>query len=210
MPIEGPAIVAASWFAPSGAPIESAAPVRRLTHGGTTVGWVIPAGEHWERPTRGRARAGGGWRPPARRLRSRHRARATAHRRLRRLSRGACDRRARGQHRAGRSRPNVICLRAAVEPGVVFDVRHGVVVIEEGAEVRSGTRLEGPVYVGRAAPGCWAGSSGHRCSGPSAGCAARSRPACSWATATRRTTGSSATASSATGSTSAPARRPPI
>jgi UDP-N-acetylglucosamine diphosphorylase/glucosamine-1-phosphate N-acetyltransferase len=42
----------------------------------------------------------------------------------------------------------VICLRAAVEPGVVFDVRQGVVVIEEGAEVRSGTRLEGPVYVG--------------------------------------------------------------
>ena len=31
---------------------------------------------------------------------------------------------------------------------MVFDVRQGVVVIEEGAEVRSGTRLEGPVYVG--------------------------------------------------------------
>jgi UDP-N-acetylglucosamine diphosphorylase/glucosamine-1-phosphate N-acetyltransferase len=31
---------------------------------------------------------------------------------------------------------------------VVFDVRGGAVVIEEGAEVRSGTRLEGPTYVG--------------------------------------------------------------
>jgi UDP-N-acetylglucosamine diphosphorylase/glucosamine-1-phosphate N-acetyltransferase len=43
---------------------------------------------------------------------------------------------------------DVICLRASVEPGVVFDVRHGPVVIEEGAEVLSGTRLEGPIYVG--------------------------------------------------------------
>lgn len=42
-------------------------------------------------------------------------------------------------------------LGADVEPGAVFDVRHGVVVIEQGAEVRNGTRLEGPCYVG---PGC--------------------------------------------------------
>ena len=39
-------------------------------------------------------------------------------------------------------------LGAEVEPGVVFDVRHGAVVIEQGAEVRNGTRLEGPCYVG--------------------------------------------------------------
>jgi UDP-N-acetylglucosamine diphosphorylase/glucosamine-1-phosphate N-acetyltransferase len=30
----------------------------------------------------------------------------------------------------------------------VFDVRHGAIVIERNAEVRHGTRLEGPLYVG--------------------------------------------------------------
>jgi len=42
--------------------------------------------------------------------------------------------------------PAAIALRdAAVEPGVVFDVRNGPVVLESGAEVRAGSRLEGPV-----------------------------------------------------------------
>jgi UDP-N-acetylglucosamine diphosphorylase/glucosamine-1-phosphate N-acetyltransferase len=39
-------------------------------------------------------------------------------------------------------------MGATVEPGVVFDLRNGAVVLDQGAEVRSGTRLEGPVYVG--------------------------------------------------------------
>lgn len=37
---------------------------------------------------------------------------------------------------------------AQVEPGVVFDLRNGAVVIEAGAEVRSGTRIEGPCWIG--------------------------------------------------------------
>ena len=37
---------------------------------------------------------------------------------------------------------------ATIEPGVVFDVRHGAVVIRDGAEVRHGTRLEGPCWIG--------------------------------------------------------------
>ena len=45
--------------------------------------------------------------------------------------------------------PAAIALHdAVVEPGVVFDVRGGPVVLESGAEVRSGTRLEGPLWVG--------------------------------------------------------------
>src|SRR5437870_10654094 len=36
----------------------------------------------------------------------------------------------------------------AIEPGVVFDTRNGPVVLETGVEVRSGTRLEGPLWVG--------------------------------------------------------------
>ncbi|HEV2686746.1 MAG TPA: hypothetical protein VGW79_08920, partial [Actinomycetota bacterium] len=37
---------------------------------------------------------------------------------------------------------------AAIEPGVVFDTRNGPVVLESGVEVRSGMRLEGPLWVG--------------------------------------------------------------
>ncbi len=45
--------------------------------------------------------------------------------------------------------PAAIALRdAAVEPGVVFDVRNGPVVLESGAEVRAGARLEGPLWIG--------------------------------------------------------------
>jgi UDP-N-acetylglucosamine diphosphorylase/glucosamine-1-phosphate N-acetyltransferase len=42
----------------------------------------------------------------------------------------------------------VVCLDAVVEPGVVFDTRNGAVVLTEGVEVRSGTRLEGPLFAG--------------------------------------------------------------
>jgi UDP-N-acetylglucosamine diphosphorylase/glucosamine-1-phosphate N-acetyltransferase len=42
----------------------------------------------------------------------------------------------------------VVIRGASVEPGVVFDVRRGSVVLDAGAEVRHGTRLEGPVYAG--------------------------------------------------------------
>jgi UDP-N-acetylglucosamine diphosphorylase/glucosamine-1-phosphate N-acetyltransferase len=38
---------------------------------------------------------------------------------------------------------------AAVEPGVVFDTRAGAIVVAEGAEVRHGSRLEGPCWIGR-------------------------------------------------------------
>src|SRR2546422_11543789 len=45
--------------------------------------------------------------------------------------------------------PAAIALHdAAVEPGVIFDVRNGPVVLESGAEVRAGARLEGPLWVG--------------------------------------------------------------
>jgi UDP-N-acetylglucosamine diphosphorylase/glucosamine-1-phosphate N-acetyltransferase len=45
--------------------------------------------------------------------------------------------------------PAALLLRgAAVEPGVVFDTRAGAIVLESGVEVLSGTRLEGPLWVG--------------------------------------------------------------
>jgi UDP-N-acetylglucosamine diphosphorylase/glucosamine-1-phosphate N-acetyltransferase len=147
MPIEGPAIVAASWFAPSGAPIESTAPVRRLTHAGATVGWVIASGEQWTGPTD----EGAGLEVDGVLLRGAYDL-VTALERL--LPADCADFRAapsagvpEGSIVLG-DPSDVISLRAVVEPGVVFDVRNGPVVIEEGAEIRSGTRLEGPTYVG--------------------------------------------------------------
>ena len=45
-------------------------------------------------------------------------------------------------------RRDVVSRGAVIEPGVVFDVRQGAVVLEQGAEIRSGVRLEGPCWVG--------------------------------------------------------------
>jgi UDP-N-acetylglucosamine diphosphorylase/glucosamine-1-phosphate N-acetyltransferase len=45
--------------------------------------------------------------------------------------------------------PAALLLRdVAVEPGVIFDTRAGAIVLESGVEVLSGTRLEGPLWVG--------------------------------------------------------------
>ena len=45
--------------------------------------------------------------------------------------------------------PAAIAVReAAVEPGVLFDTRQGPVILESGVEVRSGARLEGPLWLG--------------------------------------------------------------
>jgi len=45
--------------------------------------------------------------------------------------------------------PGLLEIRdALVEPGVVFDTMNGPVVLESGVEVKSGTRLEGPLWAG--------------------------------------------------------------
>ena len=41
-----------------------------------------------------------------------------------------------------------IAIRGAeIEPGVIFDVRKGAIILERGVQVRSGTRLEGPCWI---------------------------------------------------------------
>ena len=208
MPIEGPAIVVASWFAPTGAPIDVGRPgspthpPRRHGGLGRTRGRALGAA------ARARARARDrGWRSCG--------GPTTCVAALEALLVADC-----ADFRAAPSSgvpegslvlgdpADVSCLGAAVEPGVVFDVRHGVVVIDEAVEVRNGTRLEGPVYVGpgtRVLGGFIRGS----VFGPE--CRVRGEIASSRVPgirATRRTTASSATACSATGSISAPAPRP--
>ena len=145
-PVEGPAVVALSTFAPSGMAPEVEPGVRRLEHEGATVAWIVQQGETWSLPhTDGPARTIDGI-----------------------LLRGAFDLISALEHflaadctdflAAGDQDPipdgtivlgdpaDIILRGALVEPGVVFDVRGGAVVLEEGVEVRHGTRLEGPLY----------------------------------------------------------------
>lgn len=146
-PIDGPAIVAASWFAPTGDRLAAGAGARRLRHQDRTVAWIVPAGERWDGPhERGDALEIDGL--PLRGTFDL----VTA---LERFLGEDCD-----DFRAAPSSgvpegsivlgdpAGVVVMGAAVEPGVVFDVRHGAVVLEAGVEVRHGSRLEGPVYVG--------------------------------------------------------------
>lgn len=143
--VTGPAVVAASWFAPAARAIALAPEARRLVHGDDTVAWIVPAGERFEPGnTRGRA------------VRVDGVMLAGTYSLL-----GALDQllvedcaayRGRGSTPGGGlvlgDAAEIVSLGAVVEPGVVFDVRHGPVVLEAGAEVRSGTRLEGPMFVG--------------------------------------------------------------
>jgi len=147
-PVAGPAIIAASWFAPSGAPVELAPDTRRLVHEEVTVAWIVAEGETWAgaEDVTGRAQPVDGL-----------------------LLHGAYDLVTALEHllppdcadfltEASDPIPDgsivlgdptdVILLGAHVEPGVIFDVRQGVVVLEDGVVVRAGARLEGPLYVG--------------------------------------------------------------
>jgi UDP-N-acetylglucosamine diphosphorylase / glucose-1-phosphate thymidylyltransferase / UDP-N-acetylgalactosamine diphosphorylase / glucosamine-1-phosphate N-acetyltransferase / galactosamine-1-phosphate N-acetyltransferase len=150
-PLDGPAVIGAAWFAPTGDCIgaagDSGGP-RRLTHCGTTVGWLVPAGERWQGPHE----QGDGFEVDGLLLRGAFDL-VTALERF--LGEDCADFRAapntgvpEGSLVLGDA-ANVIVMGAAVEPGVVFDVRQGAVVLEAGVEVRHGTRLEGPVFVGR-------------------------------------------------------------
>jgi UDP-N-acetylglucosamine diphosphorylase/glucosamine-1-phosphate N-acetyltransferase len=142
----GPAIVGVSWFAPAVGAIRLAPKTRRLVHAGVIVGWVLPDGAE-SLPESGAeqevdgVRLVGTWSL----LDARDR-----------LLRADCEsfRRTPATTPEGAvvfgSAADVISHGAAVEPGVVFDVRNGPVVLDRGAEVRCGTRIEGPTYV---APG---------------------------------------------------------
>jgi UDP-N-acetylglucosamine diphosphorylase / glucose-1-phosphate thymidylyltransferase / UDP-N-acetylgalactosamine diphosphorylase / glucosamine-1-phosphate N-acetyltransferase / galactosamine-1-phosphate N-acetyltransferase len=148
--VDGPAIVAASWFAPTGDQIDGVqglTAARRLRSGDRTVAWVVPAGERWEGPhERGDVQELAGLA-----LRGSFDL-VTALERY--LGEDCADFRAApstgvppGSVVLG-DPANVVVMGAVVEPGVVFDVRQGAVVLEAGVEVRHGTRLEGPVYAG--------------------------------------------------------------
>lgn len=145
--VDGPAVIGRADFAPSGVPLELPASPARLVNDGETVGWWVPDGARWN----GADGAGdevkldgfllhGAWDL------------VTA------LEHFLVADTADFTHEGGEPLPDgsivigdpadVVVLGAAVEPGVVFDVRAGAVVIEQHCHVKSGTRFEGPVYVG--------------------------------------------------------------
>jgi UDP-N-acetylglucosamine diphosphorylase/glucosamine-1-phosphate N-acetyltransferase len=146
-PIAGPAIIGAAWFAPTGVPLAPAAGVRRLVHQEETVGWIVPSGERWEGPHE----TGPGHQMDGLLLRGTYDL-LTA---LEQFLGPDCadflvapnDGVPEGSVVLG-DPTHLICLGASVEPGVVFDLRHGAVVVDQASEIRSGTRLEGPIYVG--------------------------------------------------------------
>jgi UDP-N-acetylglucosamine diphosphorylase / glucose-1-phosphate thymidylyltransferase / UDP-N-acetylgalactosamine diphosphorylase / glucosamine-1-phosphate N-acetyltransferase / galactosamine-1-phosphate N-acetyltransferase len=145
--ISGPAVVAAAWFAPTGVPITPTSGIRRLTHGDQTVGWLVGGGETWAGPHE----KGPGMPVEGVLLQGTYDL-LTA---LEQLLPADCadflaaprDEVPEGSVVLGDA-SQLISLGATVEPGVVFDLRHGAVVLDQGAEVRNGTRLEGPMYVG--------------------------------------------------------------
>jgi len=146
-PVTGPALVGRSAFAPSGVAPELGEEPARLVNDGTTVGWWVPEGATWDGEDaesatveiEGLLLAGAydlvtaleHFLPPD----------------AADLTRETNDGVAEGCTVIG-DPADIIVLGATVEPGVVFDVREGPVIVEQHAYVASGTRLAGPVYVG--------------------------------------------------------------
>jgi len=144
--VNGPAIIGSSTFAPRGlAPPLPEVPVR-LTHDGITVGWAVPAGTRWDGPLPNAQAVP----VEGRLLRGVHDLVGCLEQLLREdvlKLLGDSDPVPAGSTVLGD--PAWIALReSAIEPGVVFDTRNGPVVLESGVEVRSGTRLEGPLWIG--------------------------------------------------------------
>jgi UDP-N-acetylglucosamine diphosphorylase/glucosamine-1-phosphate N-acetyltransferase len=146
-PVAGAAIIALSTFAVSDRQVKIASGTRRLTAGGVTVAWVVADGARWTAPDdAGEAQEIGGLH-----LRGTYDL-LTA---LEQLLAGDCEQLAEAggdalpQQSIVLGEPSRVVARGAtIEPGVVFDVRGGTIVIDRGAEVRHGTRIEGPCYVG--------------------------------------------------------------
>jgi UDP-N-acetylglucosamine diphosphorylase/glucosamine-1-phosphate N-acetyltransferase len=143
--VTGPAVIVRSDVVPPRSAL--AFPTRRLTGGGETIAWKLGSGERWEGPDeRGDATAiealvlPGTW------------ALIDALEKLLgpdclEFTAAPADPVPPGSIVLGDS-ALVVCLDAIVEPGVVFDTRKGAVVLTEGTLVRSGTRLEGPLFAG--------------------------------------------------------------
>jgi UDP-N-acetylglucosamine diphosphorylase/glucosamine-1-phosphate N-acetyltransferase len=144
--VTGPALVGRADFAPSGVAPELPKGPARLTHDGNVVGWWVPEGSAWSEEM-----VGDGIELEGLLLNG-------AYDLITALEHFLPADTADFTHEPGDQLPDgclvlgdpmdVVLLGARVEPGVVFDVRGGAVVLEQHVYVRGGTRFEGPVYVG--------------------------------------------------------------
>lgn len=144
--VTGPAVIGSSTFAPHGfAPALPAVPARLVSRG-ITVGWAVPEGATWD----GLLADARTIEVPGLVLHGVFDLIPALQRLLpddTRAMLGDSDPVPAGSTVIGD--PAALALHEAlVEPGVVFDVSHGPVVIESGVEIRAGTRLEGPLWVG--------------------------------------------------------------
>jgi UDP-N-acetylglucosamine diphosphorylase/glucosamine-1-phosphate N-acetyltransferase len=145
-PVAGPALIGSSTFAPTAIAQSLPDGAFRLTAAGVTVGWGVGAGTTWEGPQPGTAAveiSGCVLHGTYDLVRALDALLADdVHRML-----GDGDPVPRGSIVLGDAAALVL-HGATVEPGVVFDTRAGAIALEEGVEVRAGTRLEGPLWVG--------------------------------------------------------------
>ncbi|MFQ5703916.1 MAG: hypothetical protein ACE5HT_07835 [Gemmatimonadales bacterium] len=145
--IDGPAIVGYSEFVPAGEQPTFPAEMCRLTNDGSTVGWWIPEGNKWD-----------GGQPAGSELELEGMTLAGAYDLITALELLLPPDTMDFTYEGGDPLPegsvvigdpaDVVILGAVVEPGTIFDVRQGVVVVEQHAYLNAGTRLEGPVYIG--------------------------------------------------------------
>ncbi|MGH7569688.1 MAG: putative sugar nucleotidyl transferase [Gemmatimonadales bacterium] len=145
-PIPGPAIVGSSSFAPRGLAPTLPTTAFRLTCQGVPVGWGVGVGETWTGPT-----------PAGPAIEVAGLVLAGVYDLIPALERllpldladllAEGDPIPRGAEVLG-DPARIGLYGAAVEPGVVFDATAGPIVLEGGVEVKVGTRLEGPLWVG--------------------------------------------------------------
>jgi UDP-N-acetylglucosamine diphosphorylase/glucosamine-1-phosphate N-acetyltransferase len=145
--VTGPALIGRSDFAPSGVALELGHRPACLVNDGETVGWWVPEGATWEPEDAGWAAI----EIEGLLLRGAHDLVTALEHFLppdaADFTREANDGVADGCTVIG-DPADVIVLGGSIEPGVVFDVRDGPVIVEQHAYVASSTRLAGPAYVG--------------------------------------------------------------
>ena len=144
--VRGPAWGADATFAPR-LPMRAAGSAKRLLFEGRTVAWRLDPGERWSGPHD----TGDGLVIDGIALRGAWDLLAVLEQylfpdTLAELEQGS-DPVPSGAVVIGNE--GAVGLRGAeLEPGVVLDVRKGAVVLERGVQVRSGARLEGPLFLG--------------------------------------------------------------